>query len=58
VKAFTRAVLDLPGRGVLDAEELITHRLPLTDLDRALAALTDRREPMRMAVVNPDRARH
>lgn len=46
-------VLDLLGRGVLDAEELITHRFPLAEADHAVAALQSRTEPIWMAVVNP-----
>ncbi|MQY06609.1 alcohol dehydrogenase catalytic domain-containing protein [Actinomadura macrotermitis] len=46
-------VLDLLGRGVLDADELITHRFPLAQAERAVAAMRDRSEPIWMAVVNP-----
>ncbi|MEU7852796.1 hypothetical protein [Nonomuraea sp. NPDC049141] len=38
---------------VLNAEELITHRFPLAEVDQAIAAIQDRREPIWMAVVIP-----
>jgi threonine dehydrogenase-like Zn-dependent dehydrogenase len=52
-RADARQVLDLLATGALDAEELITHRFALSDADAALDALTGRREPIWMAVVNP-----
>jgi threonine dehydrogenase-like Zn-dependent dehydrogenase len=52
-RADARQVLDLLGRGTLTAEELITHRFPLKETDRAVVALKERTEPIWMAVVNP-----
>jgi threonine dehydrogenase-like Zn-dependent dehydrogenase len=52
-RADARQVLDLLGRGTLTAEELITHRFPLKETDRAVVALMERTEPIWMAVVNP-----
>ncbi|WP_067479094.1 alcohol dehydrogenase catalytic domain-containing protein [Actinomadura hibisca] len=46
-------VLDLLGRGVLSADELITHRFPLAEAEKAVAAMQSREEPIWMAVVNP-----
>ncbi len=52
-RADARQVLDLLGRGALTAEELISHRFPLKEADHAIMALTQRAEPIWMAVVNP-----
>lgn len=46
-------VLSLLGSGTLTGEELITHRFPLAQVDRAVAAMQTREEPIWMAVVNP-----
>jgi hypothetical protein len=50
----------MPGRAgretlvaCLHAEELITHRFPLTGINDGLAAMRDRPEPMWMGVVKP-----
>ncbi|TDD40155.1 theronine dehydrogenase [Actinomadura sp. KC06] len=48
-----REVLALLGRGVLAADELITHRFPLAEAGRAVAAMQSRSEPIWMAVINP-----
>ena len=47
------AVLRMLAEGALHADELITHRFPLTDINDAVAAMRDRREPMWMGVVKP-----
>ena len=47
------AVLRMLAEGALHADELITHRFPLTDINDAVAAMHDRREPMWMGVVKP-----
>jgi threonine dehydrogenase-like Zn-dependent dehydrogenase len=56
-RAFTRndaqEVLRLLATGVLNADELITHRFPLTDALKAADAIQRRDEPMWMTVVNP-----
>ncbi|MFG1683207.1 hypothetical protein ACGFNP_23775 [Nonomuraea sp. NPDC049269] len=52
-RADVHQVLDLLATGVLNAEELITHRFPLAEVDQAIAAIQDRREPIWMAVVIP-----
>jgi len=49
----TAAVLRLLGSGALDAEELVTHRFPLSRLSSALATLETRSEPIWMGVVHP-----
>lgn len=49
----TAAALDLLGSGALRADELITHRFALADVNAALTALSGRDEPIWMAVVNP-----
>ncbi|WP_243774868.1 alcohol dehydrogenase catalytic domain-containing protein [Actinomadura barringtoniae] len=49
----TATVLDLLGSGALRADDLITHRYPLAEVNEALAAMDRREEPMWMAVVNP-----
>jgi threonine dehydrogenase-like Zn-dependent dehydrogenase len=46
-------VLSMLGSGVLSADELITHRFPLTDALKAVEAMQNRTEPIWMAVVNP-----
>ncbi|HEX2312303.1 MAG TPA: alcohol dehydrogenase catalytic domain-containing protein [Thermomonospora sp.] len=46
-------VLSLLERGVLSADELVTHRFPLADVQEAVDALRDRSMPIWMAVVNP-----
>ncbi|MER6959937.1 MULTISPECIES: alcohol dehydrogenase catalytic domain-containing protein [unclassified Streptomyces] len=48
-----REVLTLLGQNNLDAEDLITHRYPLTEVNEAVAAMQSRAEPIWMAVVNP-----
>ncbi|WP_018658444.1 alcohol dehydrogenase catalytic domain-containing protein [Actinomadura flavalba] len=52
-RADAQQVLDLLGRGTLHADDLITHRFPLAEADRAVAAMRSRDEPIWMAVVNP-----
>lgn len=52
-RADVREVLGLLAGGALDAEELITHRFPLAEVDRAVAAMQSRDEPMWMSVINP-----
>ncbi|MCS0599708.1 alcohol dehydrogenase catalytic domain-containing protein [Streptomyces sp. LP11] len=56
-RACTRAdaqeVLKLLGGGALDVDDLITHRFPLAEAERAVAAMQSRTEPIWMAVVNP-----
>ncbi|MEU3525800.1 hypothetical protein AB0E62_18350 [Streptomyces sp. NPDC038707] len=39
--------------GLLQAEDLITHRYPLAEVHTALHMLQTRTEPMWMAVINP-----
>ncbi|WP_432181633.1 alcohol dehydrogenase catalytic domain-containing protein [Streptomyces sp. NBC_00063] len=46
-------VLTLLADGALTADELITHRFPLAEVEAAVAAMQSRTEPMWMAVVNP-----
>ena len=46
-------VLRLMESGLLQAEDLITHRYPLADVRTALHTLQTRTEPMWMAVINP-----
>ncbi|MFC6880802.1 MULTISPECIES: alcohol dehydrogenase catalytic domain-containing protein [Actinomadura] len=46
-------VLGLLERGVLNADELITHRFPLAEAAQAVAAMQSRSEPIWMTVVNP-----
>jgi len=46
-------VLRLLGSGALNVDELITHRFPLVEVGRAVAAMQSRAEPIWMAVVNP-----
>lgn len=48
-----REVLSMLGSGVLNIDELITHRFPLTDALKAIDAMQSRTEPMWMTVVNP-----
>lgn len=52
-RADARSVLDLLGSGVLQVDELITHRFPLSEVNRALEATASRDEPMWMTVVHP-----
>lgn len=56
-RANTRAdaqdVLGLLAAGALTIDDLITHRFPLAEVDRAVAAMQSREEPIWMAVVNP-----
>jgi len=52
-RSDAQEVLSLLARGVLDAEELITHRFPLAEAERAVAAMQSRSEPIWMAVINP-----
>ena len=52
-RADARDVLALLAGGALHAEDLITHRFPLTEIDRAVTSLQSRDEPIWMAVVNP-----
>ncbi|MDT0306615.1 alcohol dehydrogenase catalytic domain-containing protein [Streptomyces sp. DSM 44917] len=52
-RADTAAVLGLLASGQLTAEELITHRYPLTEVNAAVAAMLGRTEPIWMAVVHP-----
>ncbi|GAA2636290.1 alcohol dehydrogenase catalytic domain-containing protein [Actinomadura fulvescens] len=49
----TAAVLDLLGSGALRADDLITHRYALADVNEAFAATRRRTEPIWMAVVHP-----
>ncbi|HEX2312458.1 MAG TPA: alcohol dehydrogenase catalytic domain-containing protein [Thermomonospora sp.] len=53
-RSDTAAVLELLASGALRADDLITHRFALTDVNDAVAAMNDRREPMWMSVVRPD----
>jgi threonine dehydrogenase-like Zn-dependent dehydrogenase len=46
-------VLRLLDAGVLTADELITHRYPLSDAVKAMDAIQGRDKPMWMSVVNP-----
>lgn len=48
-----REVLTLLDQNILDAEDLITHRYPLTEANEAVASMQSRTEPIWMAVVNP-----
>lgn len=48
-----RDVLALLAGGALSADELITHRFPLTEVGRAVAAMQSRDEPIWMSVINP-----
>ncbi|MFC7514600.1 alcohol dehydrogenase catalytic domain-containing protein [Herbaspirillum sp. GCM10030257] len=52
-RSDTSAVLDLLKSGELAAEDLITHRFALAQINEALAATGSRREPMWMTVVHP-----
>ncbi|WP_059005704.1 alcohol dehydrogenase catalytic domain-containing protein [Streptomyces specialis] len=49
----TAAVLDLLGSGALRADELITHRFPLAEVNEAVRLMLGRDEPMWMGVVTP-----
>ena len=46
-------VLRLLATGALQAEDLITHRFPLTDIVDGLTAMQQRQDPMWMGVVKP-----
>jgi threonine dehydrogenase-like Zn-dependent dehydrogenase len=48
-----REVLRLLETGALTADDLITHRFPLTDAVKAVDLMQQRAEPMWMTVVNP-----
>ncbi len=48
-----RDVLGLLAGGALSAEELITHRFPLAEIDRAVGAMQSREEPIWMSVIIP-----
>lgn len=52
-RSDTAAVLRLLGFGALTADELITHRFPLAEVNEALAHLENRDQPIWMAVVQP-----
>ena len=52
-RADARDVLALLGAGALDVEELITHRYALADVEKAVAALQSREDPIWMSVINP-----
>ena len=49
----TDEVLGLLASGALQADDLVTHRFALADVNDALAALQGREEPMWMGVVRP-----
>ncbi|WP_253873847.1 alcohol dehydrogenase catalytic domain-containing protein [Actinomadura rupiterrae] len=49
----TDLVLSLLASGGVQAEQLITHRFALDDVNAALAALAGRHEPMWMGVIRP-----
>jgi threonine dehydrogenase-like Zn-dependent dehydrogenase len=46
-------VTQLMARGQLQIDDLITHRLPLTEVERAVKILRARDEPVWMSVINP-----
>ena len=52
-RVFARA-LELIDSGLLNVEPLITHRLPLTEADRALELLRDTGEPTIKVLLEPD----
>jgi len=53
-RSDARQVVALLDQGLADASPLITHRVPLTDVNRALEIVRDRREqPTWMCVVEP-----
>ncbi|WCB92096.1 Alcohol dehydrogenase [Baekduia alba] len=52
-RSDTRQIIDLLATGRLVADDLITHRYPLQDINKATAALRERREPMWMAIAKP-----
>jgi threonine dehydrogenase-like Zn-dependent dehydrogenase len=56
-RGYTRTdaqeILTLLAEKTLDAEELITHRYPLSAAAEAVAAMQNRAEPIWMSVVNP-----
>jgi threonine dehydrogenase-like Zn-dependent dehydrogenase len=49
----TATVLDLLGSGALHADDLITHRYPLTEVNEVVAAMRERTEPSWMVVIRP-----
>ena len=55
-RSDTDAVLSLLEKRRLDAEDLITHRFALGDVNRAIDAMRSRSEPIWMAVVKPEGA--
>lgn len=52
-RSDVRQVLALLDGGGLDAGRLISHRFPLAQIGRAIAAMQSRTEPMWMSVINP-----
>jgi threonine dehydrogenase-like Zn-dependent dehydrogenase len=52
-RSDSQAVLDLLASGALVADELITHRFALGDINEALNATSSRRESMWMTIVRP-----
>ena len=52
-RSDARQVLELLATGVLDVDELITQRFPLSEAAIAIDALQRRSEPMWMTVINP-----
>jgi threonine dehydrogenase-like Zn-dependent dehydrogenase len=55
-RSDTDAVLELLGQRKLDAEDLITHRFSLAEVNRALEATKTRSVPIWMSVVHPQEA--
>ena len=49
----THEVTQLMARGQLHIDDLITHKLPLTEVERAVKILRARHEPVWMSVINP-----
>jgi threonine dehydrogenase-like Zn-dependent dehydrogenase len=49
----THEVTQLMARGQLHIDDLITHKLPLTEVERAVKILRARDEPVWMSVINP-----
>jgi threonine dehydrogenase-like Zn-dependent dehydrogenase len=52
-RSDAKQILALLGAGRLAADDLITHRYPLKDVNEATAAIRERREPMWMVVAEP-----
>lgn len=52
-RSDTEHVLTLLGSGALTVDELITQRYPLANVETAVEAMVNRKEPMWMTVVNP-----